>query len=737
MNLNTENALIKTSEQDEDESELTNMDTEQEVIAENPEEKDVYEFFVNKSRFDWWIKAFMIRYWMDFGKREEYRVNWVRKTSPDDENSDDIVEIIIEIFSLHDNGSEGHLFSITISVPEQKLIIQGNHSSLWKNTEFSRLRDLVNKFKNYDTGLDTGAISSEYYTIFHEDGMNKSISLPTDLSELSWDQSLLSIHEIVKEDINVVNQPIKAGTKGSGKARHPPKRAGLTTPVSSKKVKSRSPKSKSKQKLTEKLLAESIQVCIKQISNLEEVVARVDKSDVDLDYKVNSLSDSLFSRLDDALANRLKHEMSVLRKAYDSKIMESEERVEKAEAEVKKFQGRLGSLIEEKNSLSKKVRYLEESNKLLQDHVDSIRHKVNQVPPVQIVDVTKDQDTVEVTREEMEQQNVVDEVASESDEVAPESDEESSHIVVNEVVNINHVVTPQQVDNNKGTIPTNQNDQDREVTSEQFDFVFLCDSNRKFINTNLLCPKSTVKVIPCGTTDKAINILSSPRFKVNKGLIINTGVNDLEHSTAKDVISKQLQMINLAVNAFPGKKIILSSITPRDDKLDKDVEVVNKEVHCQIANNPNVIYVDNCNLREVKYYYDHKHLNRKNGIPAFATNLKKGIRLACGIKLKERRSQVRFNNPRYVTNLPDAINSPSPRREEVPQPPEEKNIVHVNEKIQESGINTINTQLSCLTKLVNILISNSVQQSKVMYSQPTPAQAFPFYNPVAFQQQVV
>ncbi|CAB3995423.1 Hypothetical predicted protein [Paramuricea clavata] len=142
--------------------------------------------------------------------------------------------------------------------------------------------------------------------------MNKTISLPTDLSELSWDHSLLSIHEIVKEDIKVVHRPKKAGTKGSGK-------------------------------------------------------------------------------------------------------------------------GRLGSLNEEKNSLSKKVRYLEETSKLLQDHVDSLQHKVNQVPTVpsvQIVNVTKDQDTVEDTREKMEQQNIVDEVASESDEVASESDEESIVILL-------------------------------------------------------------------------------------------------------------------------------------------------------------------------------------------------------------------------------------------------------------------------------------------------------------------
>ena len=45
---------------------------------------------------------------------------------------------------------------------------------------------------------------------------------------------------------------------------------------------------------------------------------------------------------------------------------------------------------------------------------------------------------------------------------------------------------------------------------EQYDFVFLCDSNRRFIDTKLLCPKDTVKIIPCGNTDKAMEILSSP-----------------------------------------------------------------------------------------------------------------------------------------------------------------------------------------------------------------------------------
>ena len=105
---------------------------------------------------------------------------------------------------------------------------------------------------------------------------------------------------------------------------------------------------------------------------------------------------------------------------------------------------------------------------------------------------------------------------------------------------------------------------------EEYDFVFLCDSNRKFINTQLLCPNRTVKIIPCGTSSQAIKIMSSPRFQVNEALIINTGVNDVEHLTLDEVIQKQLEMVDTARKAFPGKKIIVSSVTPRDDDFDEE-----------------------------------------------------------------------------------------------------------------------------------------------------------------------
>jgi hypothetical protein len=48
--------------------------------------------------------------------------------------------------------------------------------------------------------------------------------------------------------------------------------------------------------------------------------------------------------------------------------------------------------------------------------------------------------------------------------------------------------------------------------------------------------------------------MSSPRFQVNEALIINTGVNDVEHLTLDEVIQKQLEMVDTARKAFPGKR---------------------------------------------------------------------------------------------------------------------------------------------------------------------------------------
>ena len=121
-----------------------------------------------------------------------------------------------------------------------------------------------------------------------------------------------------------------------------------------------------------------------------------------------------------------------------------------------------------------------------------------------------------------------------------------------------------------------------------------------------------IKIIPCGTSSQAIKIISSPRFQVNEALIINTGVNDVEQLKLDEVIQKQLEMVDTAMKAFPGKKIIVSSVTPRDDDFDEDIWAINRTIQSEISNSTDVIYVNNDNLRDRALYFD-----RKSGIGVF------------------------------------------------------------------------------------------------------------------------
>ncbi|CAB4014074.1 Hypothetical predicted protein [Paramuricea clavata] len=101
----------------------------------------------------------------------------------------------------------------------------------------------------------------------------------------------------------------------------------------------------------------------------------------------------------------------------------------------------------------------------------------------------------------------------------------------------------------------NENQEQVQEQSSECDFAILCDSNRKNINTDQLYRKGNNKVIPCGTAAKAIDILTSPRFTAKHGIITNTGANDLESLSPKEVIESQICLVNIGSTNFPSKKI--------------------------------------------------------------------------------------------------------------------------------------------------------------------------------------
>ena len=199
------------------------------------------------------------------------------------------------------------------------------------------------------------------------------------------------------------------------------------------------------------------------------------------------------------------------------------------------MRGRLGSLIEEKNQLSKKIQRLEESNKLLSNQVEELQNTAKDVEvQTELGSAVHNEPNANVMDRD-------DSEVSTTKESGPMLTEEA-HLSVTGEPNMENVET------------FGAKSMDDRERLEEYDYVFLCDSNGKFINTQLLCPNSTVKVIPCGTSSQAIKIISSPRFKVNKALIINTGVNDVEHLKIDEVIQKQLEMVEAARKAFPEKR---------------------------------------------------------------------------------------------------------------------------------------------------------------------------------------
>ena len=80
-------------------------------------------------------------------------------------------------------------------------------------------------------------------------------------------------------------------------------------------------------------------------------------------------------------------------------------------------------------------------------------------------------------------------------------------------------------------------------------------------------------------------------------------------------------MIKIATNKFPDAKIIYSSILPRQDSLQAEVNKVNTEVE-RYCKSSNITFLDNSHINNHFQFYDYKHLNRR-GFKFFCQEFKK------------------------------------------------------------------------------------------------------------------
>ena len=114
--------------------------------------------------------------------------------------------------------------------------------------------------------------------------------------------------------------------------------------------------------------------------------------------------------------------------------------------------------------------------------------------------------------------------------------------------------------------------------------IILCDSNGRYLKPNLLCPGSTTSYIRCPTLERAKNIINNTKFVSPKTFIIHCGTNDIEHpETTNDQVINSLNEITTTLKSkHPDCKIILSTLLPRADNLDKQITELNQLIASNI-----------------------------------------------------------------------------------------------------------------------------------------------------------
>jgi hypothetical protein len=135
-----------------------------------------------------------------------------------------------------------------------------------------------------------------------------------------------------------------------------------------------------------------------------------------------------------------------------------------------------------------------------------------------------------------------------------------------------HASTPENLEDIPP--PTNTNHQENHA-----DNIKLCDSNGRYLKPNLLCPDGKTSYLRCPTLTHAKKIVENTNFTSLKTLILHTGTNDLEHPPQNETVANKIEEIaKYLSNKYPNNHIVVSSLLPRKDAFNKQVNTINESL---------------------------------------------------------------------------------------------------------------------------------------------------------------
>ncbi|EDO37932.1 predicted protein [Nematostella vectensis] len=178
-----------------------------------------------------------------------------------------------------------------------------------------------------------------------------------------------------------------------------------------------------------------VQNILSKLEIIEEAIVKADSTTAETNFEVTKIKEKLANEeatINNSIGNMIKNNMMVFKREQEQFLLE-EQRMSKALNEVGKLQGRVCSLVEEKTNLTKRIKSLETSKAELENRLSVLE---------------KEHETVQNQRKQPIQR------------AAPKQEQHQQ---------------------NPSTLVQQQQE------PKEYDFVFMCDSNRRYINRDELC----------------------------------------------------------------------------------------------------------------------------------------------------------------------------------------------------------------------------------------------------------
>ncbi|XP_030253411.1 uncharacterized protein LOC115569568 [Sparus aurata] len=150
------------------------------------------------------------------------------------------------------------------------------------------------------------------------------------------------------------------------------------------------------------------------------------------------------------------------------------------------------------------------------------------------------------------------------------------------------------------------------------EIIFLCDSNGKYINMKRLFPGRRSKMIWSPTISEAIKKLATTDLQGVKHILIHTGTNDLTHN--KNIPQSLRQVAERATSVAPTARVTISTLLPRRDVPQHEINKINAEISKACTGIPNVHMAHHAEIL-CQHLYDSLHLNQ-SGVRLFIKDIK-------------------------------------------------------------------------------------------------------------------